>query len=121
MVSSPVEQSVGSAAYGFIGYLGCGLSPFAVGNSATVQPAHALPHRCGCCSCRSHQVVAHQMLAHADQGLDDDGHRAELGGAGAPSTASWKRGTTQASAVWAGGTHLVWGGQARLVGFLPGP
>src|SRR5665811_124358 len=92
MMVSPVQRPVASAAYGFVRFLAGKLVerfnlhvPFAIGAVAVVAAVIVLS-------------TAHQMLAQADHGLDEDGHPAtehgdptdvageiadEFGGAGA--------------------------------------
>jgi MFS transporter, ACDE family, multidrug resistance protein len=99
MMVSPVERPVASAAYGFVRFLGGGLAPFAAGKLVERFNLH-VPFAIGALAVVAAVIVlstAHQMLAQADRGLDEDSHLAtehgdptdvtgeiadELGGAG---------------------------------------
>jgi MFS family permease len=100
MMVSPVERPVASAAYGFVRFLGGGLAPFAAGKLVERFNLH-VPFAIAAVAVVAAVLVlstAHQMLARADAGLDEDGHPAtehgdpsevageiadEFGGAGA--------------------------------------
>ncbi|HEX7536771.1 MAG TPA: MFS transporter [Dermatophilaceae bacterium] len=100
MMVSPVERPVASAAYGFVRFLGGGLAPFAAGKLVERFNLH-VPFAIAAVAVVAAVAVlstAHQLLARADAGLDEDGHPAsehgepsevageiadEFGGAGA--------------------------------------
>jgi MFS transporter, ACDE family, multidrug resistance protein len=78
MMVSPVERSVASAAYGFVRFLSRGLSPFAAGKLVERFNLR-VPFAIGAVAVVAAVIVlstAHQMLAQADQGLDEDGRPA---------------------------------------------
>jgi MFS family permease len=78
MMVSPVERPVASAAYGFVRFLGGGLAPFAAGKLVERFNLH-VPFALGAVAVVAAVIVlstAHQMLAKADLGLDEDGHPA---------------------------------------------
>ena len=77
MMTSPVERPVASA-YGFVRFLGGGLAPFAAGKLVERFNLH-VPFAIGAVAVVAAVIVlssAHQMLAQADHGLDEDGHLA---------------------------------------------
>src|SRR5664280_32460 len=78
MMVSPVERPVASAAYGFVRFLGGGLAPFAAGKLVERFNLH-VPFAIGALAVVAAVIVlstAHQMLAQADHGLDEDSHLA---------------------------------------------
>jgi MFS transporter, ACDE family, multidrug resistance protein len=78
MMVSPVERPVASAAYGFVRFLGGGLAPFAAGKLVERFNLH-VPFAIAAVAVVAAVMVlstAHQTLARADLGLDEDGHQA---------------------------------------------
>ena len=77
MQVSPVERPVASAAYGFVRFLGGGLAPFAAGKLVEAFDVH-VPFFVGAAAVLAGVAVlasGHRILAAADAGMDEDGHR----------------------------------------------
>lgn len=76
-VISPVERPVAGAAYGFVRFIGGGLAPFAAGKLVEHFNLH-VPFAIAAVAAVFAAVVlsaAHNTLADADRGLDEDGHQ----------------------------------------------
>jgi ACDE family multidrug resistance protein len=83
MLVAPVERPVASASYGFVRFLGGGLAPWVAGKLAEQFTVH-VPFYVGAGTVLVGVLVlttGHRMLAAADRGLAEDGHRTEQHGA----------------------------------------